>query len=374
MNLYLSDKFRILSLLSAILVLYIHSGFHDNEILGMPVNHATQNVISGWLGSLAVPLFFMLSGFLFFLKMPYGMKSILQKMRKRVRTVLIPYLIGCSFCALFFIATAALPFTSRFMNGELSFLSLPLPDLIWKTFIHPPLAFQLWFLQHLIAIVALAPLLYVALTKMGWAFAILSFAASTVDPTTHNIMASFFWFSIGGLTALSPSRDKIISRQFDNSTIRQFDNSTIRQFDNSTITFIHRNVLIVSFAIFVISRLLSGYIEIQWLSRAVRILSVFSGIVSVWLIYDNIVGADFKLSNRPLLSAACGYSFFIYLFHVPTLNIPRKIIVAILGKTSFGYLTSYLLSPFIFAAVAIIIGVLLRRYANKLFCIMTGGR
>lgn len=115
-------------------------------------------------------------------------------------------------------------------------------------------------------------------------------------------------------------------------------------------------------------------VEIQWLSHSFRMLRIFLGIVSIWLLYDVFAGIDFKLSNNHILSTACNYSFFIYLFHVPTLNVPRKIIVAILGKTSFGYLTSYLLSPFIFAAVAIIIGILLRRYANKLFCIMTGGR
>lgn len=37
MTQYLSDKFKVLSLISIILVLYIHSGFHDypNEIQGM---------------------------------------------------------------------------------------------------------------------------------------------------------------------------------------------------------------------------------------------------------------------------------------------------------------------------------------------------
>ena len=100
MNQYLSDKFRVISLLSAILVLYIHSGFHDNEIQGMPINHITQNVISGSLGSMAVPVFYILSGFLFFLKVPSGMLSIFQKMRKRIHTILIPYLIGCTFLSL----------------------------------------------------------------------------------------------------------------------------------------------------------------------------------------------------------------------------------------------------------------------------------
>ena len=65
---YLSDKIKVLSFAAIILVLYIHSGFHDypHEILGMEFNHALQSVISGKLGRCAVPLFFMISGSLFF--------------------------------------------------------------------------------------------------------------------------------------------------------------------------------------------------------------------------------------------------------------------------------------------------------------------
>lgn len=47
MNQYLSDKIKILSFCSIILVLYIHSGFHDypHEILGMKMNHILQNTM-----------------------------------------------------------------------------------------------------------------------------------------------------------------------------------------------------------------------------------------------------------------------------------------------------------------------------------------
>lgn len=57
MTQYLSDKFKVLSLISIILVLYIHSGFHDypNEIQGMVFNTNLQNFISGMIGRCAVP-------------------------------------------------------------------------------------------------------------------------------------------------------------------------------------------------------------------------------------------------------------------------------------------------------------------------------
>lgn len=58
-----------MSMIYIIIVLYIHSGFHDlpHEILNMPFNHYLQKVISETLGQTAVPIFYMISGYLFFL-------------------------------------------------------------------------------------------------------------------------------------------------------------------------------------------------------------------------------------------------------------------------------------------------------------------
>ena len=52
MTKFLSDKIKVLSFISIILVLYIHSGFHNypNEIQGMVFNSNLQNFISGMIG------------------------------------------------------------------------------------------------------------------------------------------------------------------------------------------------------------------------------------------------------------------------------------------------------------------------------------
>ena len=59
MTQYLSDKIKLLSFLAIILVLHIHSNFHDypHEILGMKFNHYLQSAISTQLGRCAVPFF-----------------------------------------------------------------------------------------------------------------------------------------------------------------------------------------------------------------------------------------------------------------------------------------------------------------------------
>lgn len=148
MNQYLSDKLRILSFISILLVLYIHSGFHPDEIAGMALNDKVQEFLSGMMGRCAVPLFYIISGYLFFLKVTDGMKSIYGKITKRVRTLLVPYIIGCLFFVAFGVAMAALPWTSRFMNSSvLPLFQKPTAEILCSIFYDAgsdsPCAFQL---------------------------------------------------------------------------------------------------------------------------------------------------------------------------------------------------------------------------------------
>lgn len=97
-------------------------------------------------------------------------------------------------------------------------------------------------------------------------------------------------------------------------------------------------------------------------------------VIAIWSIYDYIVNKDYSLKDSKFLFVACQYTFFIYLFHEPTINIFRKIIVAIIGKNSMGYLTSYLLSPWITIITLILIGSFLKKYLTKIYYVCTGNR
>lgn len=115
---YISDKIKVLSLVAIILVLYIHSGFHDypHEILGMEFNHFLQEVVSEKLGRCAVPLFFMISGFLFFQNVN-SINDVLHKMRKRIKTLVVPFVIAALFFPVFLIVVEKVPFAAKMSNG-----------------------------------------------------------------------------------------------------------------------------------------------------------------------------------------------------------------------------------------------------------------
>lgn len=98
------------------------------------------------------------------------------------------------------------------------------------------------------------------------------------------------------------------------------------------------------------------------------------GIAAMWSVYDRFVRADFSLSAHRWLSMACGCTFFIYLFHIPTLNIVRKLLVVVFGHTSAGFALSYLLSPWLFVVCAMVVAQILRKYLPRFYAVVTGGR
>lgn len=348
MTQYLSDKLRVMSLVSIILVLYIHSGFHADEIEGMMWNDSVQTLVSGMMGRCAVPLFYVISGYLFFLKVPEGMKSIYGKMRKRVGTLVVPYIIGCLFFVGFGVLMAVLPGVSKYMNSSMMPLfSKPVGEILRSIFYDAgngsPCAFQLWFLRDLILIVATSPLWYLLLKHLRWILVVTCFGLTYLHIQFIPFFA-LFWFLFGGQLVQ-------VKNKYGGASLTVF-------------------TIVVFLFLSVVQLFMPDMID--W--ELVKIPIVILGLISIWGIYDMVLGKDFKLSEHRWLATACQFTFFIYLFHEPTLNIVRKLIVVVLGKNELGYLASYLISPWIFTACAVFAGLLFRKYLPKVYNICTGGR
>lgn len=343
MTQFLSDKLRVLSLISILFVLYIHSGFHSNEIEGMIWNYRCQEFISGMLGRCAVPLFYVISGYLFFLKVPNGIKSIYAKIQKRIRTLLVPYIIGCLFFVLFGVIIAITPGISKYVNGSvMPLFNEPFYQIICRIF-YDPCAFQLWFLRDLILIVATSPIWYLLLKHLRWILIVICFGFTYLHIPFVPFFA-LFWFLLGGQLV-----------------------QVINRYGGASLTVLST---VVFFLLSIVQLFMPDMIDWELLKNPIIIL----GLISVWGLYDMVLGKDFKLCEHRWLATACQFTFFIYLFHEPTLNIVRKLIVVILGKNEYGYLISYLISPWIFTICFVFVGLQFRKYLPKVYHVCTGGR
>lgn len=346
MDKYLSQKISILSFICIILVLYIHSGFHDtpNEIQGMYINYYLQESISGQIGRLAVPLFFMISGYLFFYDC-IKLETVYIKQKRRIRSLLLPYLVAGLFLPFFYILLGLVPGTDRFVNSfDTSWCEGNIIDILyhmyWDAGNGSPMGFHLWFLRDLIIIVLLSPFIYVMkkIDKKGCFVCLAIFICSLLWPV---FCSSLFWFILG-----SYYLGKIVY--------------------NSSF------VLLLLVLYVTLSTIELFYPSSIWIQ--IDLLLKIIGVIVVWNLYDLFIPQHFDLLNHFWLKIVTKYTFFVYLYHEPTINIVRKIVVLPFGRSSFGFAFSYLLSPLFFYILFILFGRFFSRSFPKIYSFCTGGR
>lgn len=155
--------------------------------------------VSQWLGESAVPAFFFISGYLFFI----SKKNYLQKLNTRVHTLLIPYLLW----NLIMLALYVLAYLSGHPQEiyDRSIADYSIADylrLFWDrghfdmgNFM--PVLCPLWYIRNLLIMSVLSPLLYLMIKKAGIPFLLL--ALCWWLQTHHNafIQLTVMFFSLG---------------------------------------------------------------------------------------------------------------------------------------------------------------------------------
>lgn len=343
----LSEKIKVLSFVSIVLVLYIHSGFHDypHEIQGMPYNRIIQDFVSGMLGRCAVPLFFMISGFLFFQNVN-DVRDVFIKQKRRFKSLVIPFVVAAFFLPLFYLCMDFVPWIRYYVNSEgfVDQLNAPwyvvLQSLFYKV---PngtsPWGFHLWFLRDLIIIVFIMPIVFLLRKNIGKVLLIsIVFILSRFD--FDNIFMSLFWFLLGDLLFLRISNLKSL-------------------------------LYIVLFVVLSVLQLCFCDLFI-W--KHLQVPIIFVGIVGLMALYEKIIPENFQMKGHVFLQTMCSYVFFIYLYHEPTINIIRKMLVIVLGQSPIGFGLSYLLSPWLFIVIFTMVGIGLNKFVPKIYSVIVGGR
>lgn len=357
---YQSDKLKVISLLCIILVLYLHAVFHEfpNEIQGMTFNIELQRIVCTTIARCAVPTFFSISGFLFFRNLDLDGRwsetysPLWPKLQRRVRSLLVPYLFAAWFLPVALYVAGNIPIAAAVMNGggHSQLTATPLLPLLRDIYIGKgwtglPASYPLWFLRNLIVIVAFSPALIAVMKLLGGRRGLYIVTAALL----------IYWLiRPGGLTWLPGN---LLWFLFGACTLGEL--SRLKPW-----------LFVVAYIPLCTAQLImpwAGWTHVQPLISAI-------GLVALWTLYDSLVPRTFLLSQHPWLHTACGFSFFIYLFHEPLLHIVRKLLVMPLGPTSLSFALSYLLSPWIFAALWVLVGVVFKKYLPRLYGLLTGSR
>jgi len=346
MTTYLSNKFRNLSAVSILMVLYIHMYYTEGET--MQSLGLFESVIGKGLCLVAVPLFYLISGYLFFMKVPNGYYSIFGKLKKRIRTLLVPYILANTLTFLFYVVLNLLIYKVPLIGGVINFRIiddvvsegiLPTLNLVY---IDPPVAFQLWFIRDLMVVMLLSPIVYWMFThfnKFGGIISLLLIVLF-ICYGGNGYISAFVWFYSGGCIAFFR-----VPIEFETK---------------------NRLIALLLCSIYVCSTLT---ITFNWIPDNLNRYIPFIGIPALWLTYDAIIDKNISISCNQFV----GYTFFVYLIHEPLLNIFKKIPL-IINRSEPMLIICYITIPVLFYIFACILGKFMKKYLPNAYNIYTGGR
>ena len=176
---------------------------HGYSVVRIPGDHTlfskTAYPLSFWLGETGVPGFFFISGYLFFLSQKrYG-----EKLKSRLNTLLVPYLIWNVLLLVAYLAAYAIGYPQN-INGK------NIADYEWLDYLRlfwdrgsfdngnfVPLLCPYWYIRNLLILAVLSPVVYVLARYVRELF--LMGVAVWWMLTPHNafIPQSVFFFSFG---------------------------------------------------------------------------------------------------------------------------------------------------------------------------------
>ncbi|MDE5797332.1 MAG: acyltransferase [Muribaculaceae bacterium] len=132
-----------------------------------PITYYVSTLFSEILGRVSVPLFFFISGYLFFYKVDkFNISIYWLKLRRRFRTLLIPYLFWNLLFLVIYLSVSSIPYFSVFFAGKYINLTGALfGSLDSRGILTYPAAIQFWFIRDLIVCVIISPLLFQIIMK-----------------------------------------------------------------------------------------------------------------------------------------------------------------------------------------------------------------
>ena len=352
-------------------VVFIHftmtNGFnYHGDVYGLdnpPFFFFVVNLFSEVIARVCVPLFFVISGFLFFYNCNLNREAYFKKLRSRVKTLLLPFVMWNIIAAMVILGKSVLPFypnvTILFSFNRLFNTFFYNIDgngiVVGPSFLVPsvasPLDIPLWFVRDLMMMVLLAPVhywfikatrgAYIITLGLLWFFSPFFFLPSSYIGLL--IMASFF-FSLGGFFGIRKI-DLVIS--FRNYKFAPF-----------------------LYLIVIIGDALTKNYEYN---DYIHKIGIVLGIISFVLIASFLL----EYSKVNLSGTLCGSSFFVFSLHTLFMGDLGKIVFRLFrfpGDNPWIMLMIYFTVPLLTVFICYFLSILLKTYMPRLFALLVGNR
>ena len=335
---YISDKLRFFSLLGMLLVVLLHS-FNAQLLPECIWTWRLQCFVSNGICRIAVPLFFVISGFLFWTKFTqaFSRQDYFRQIQRRFFSLAVPYLLwagaGLVFCLIcqkvLLLDIGAFKFTNSL-------------DLIYYWLWNPRLTYQLWFLRELFLLTLCAPVIYIALQCRPYVFLlVLGLLVVLSVPFFVFGTNSLLYFVLGSFLAL-----------------RQRNWLQLR---------LPMPWLLAGGVVWLAACIYSNLGS--WTGLPILLRDIL-GIVVLWMLYDAWHIDRWIKYVQPFFV----YTFLLYLLHEPLLSLIRKSIWAKAPHEAFILNLLYWGLPILVSGITVAIGMTWRKVHLKSFQFATGNR
>lgn len=353
MNKHNTLKLKILSFILIIMVVFLHSysissvNSISEKLATRGYNSFLQHFLSEEITRIAVPLFFLISGFLFFFNLKGTKEEFLVKFKKRIKSLLVPYLFWSSIWILIYFCFQSFPQTQAFFAGK-PVRNFTIFEFLNTLFINP-IPFQLWFLRDLMILVLISPLIYLLIKNFKYLPFLILLVGWYLNVNYYFVVNEALLFFTAG-ASISLIKNKILELNFSAKDA---------------------SFIFLWFAIVLIATILD-YTNFENLTilNILHKTGILAGITAIWILYDLLANKNIE---KDKVSEIYSFSFFIFVFHLPLITFVKKILFK-MGNSELIHFSIYLLAPIIVIIISIIAGYLLKKMARPFYEIITGGR
>jgi len=348
----ISKRITSLRYILMIFVVVIHSHLSVDEAVNYYHYEFSQpywieilkNFITFTISSSAVPLFFVFSAYIQYRKND----KYLVVLKKRSRTILIPYILWTVITVLLFYIAQSIPQTRLFFqNPENMVSNWKLKDWLSIFTFHTdtyPLVYQFWFLRELMIFIVLSPILKLLIKKIPGCLLIFLFIATQNNISLYftSSASALFFYAIGFYFA-----------ENDIDFFKLADKMRIFEY-------------VILFAICIIlSEIKNGQYSIGFISTIISCLFMLK--ISSFLVKNENL---YKVLNK--LSSI---SFFFYAVHAPFLvTTVNKITQKIIPLHGIYCLLQFLLAIIVTTVLGTLFSLLVKTFFPRLFSILSGKR
>ena len=343
------EEIDTLRLMAIVLIVYLHGynlevRFADGVFVREGVNALifVEALVSQHICAVAVPVFSVISGYLFFRTLEPSLKGFRDKLARRARSLAVPYLLWSAMGLIAFSVMQAVPYSRGYFTQQ------PIRDRsfceLLQTWLLHPIPYQFWYIRELIIVQLLSPVLFVLLSRIGIVTIVALGFAWLLNIEAPGLGADvLFFFALGSFLSVAPSGMLPVGK-------KTWWPLTIWLFLAVVATVLK----------------LAAWRGAEPLLK----LGVLTGVAALWLNAETLK----RLLGRIGPWAVRGHVFFVFAAHEPLLTITKKLWVATLGFSGISMLSAYVLCPALVICICMGISILLTRNVAFLHKVLVGGR